>query len=242
MEPQIRGFFAETCPRHVLVDHHAVGSQASYALEIVDPERASTTELIAALARRWPCELDPVTASALYLGLMADTGSFRYSSTRAESLRTAAELVEAGARPDQLAEAVMLERPFAWLTVLGRVLPRVRRELDGRVLVASVSRRDWADLGLTESPEDWLLSQLTFLEGVEVVVYLKGGKPVSARPWRRLSFRSRGAVDVAALARELDPEGGGHVRASGCRMDGSDPEIQDRILAALKPKLTGSAG
>lgn len=224
------------CARLVLIDHHAAGSQADYALRLVDPRCAATTEIIFDLARRWGLALDRATAEAIFLGLLGDTGGFRYSSTRPETLRAAAALMEAGARAALMTERLLLDKPYGLLTLKARLIDKARRHLDGRVLAVSVSRKDFADLELGDAPYDRALGEFCFIEGVELTVMLKSGGG-RVRPWRRLSFRSRGGIDCAALARGLDPEGGGHARAAGCRMEGLDAAIIEQILAAVAPLL-----
>jgi bifunctional oligoribonuclease and PAP phosphatase NrnA len=228
----------ELSPKRALIDHHLVGSSFEYDASIVDAQAASTTEIIFDLAKVWDLAIDQVIADALYLGLVADTGSFQFSSTSAHSLEVAAELVRAGARASLIAEKVRLERPFDFLTFQSRVFGKLKRYHDGRVLVCVADREDIEGLKLGDLPFDQALSSFSFIKGVEVTVMLKGGptfqKSKPEKSWRRLSFRSRGRINVANLARSLDPQGGGHACASGCLLQGDD----EAILQAILDKLT----
>jgi bifunctional oligoribonuclease and PAP phosphatase NrnA len=226
----------ERCKHHALIDHHIMGSSRNYDFSIVNAKAASTTELIFDLAKHWQLDIDPVTADALYIGLVADTGSFQYSSTTSHSLRVAAELIDAGARGAAIAEKIRLERPLDFLTFLSRIYAKLRRFADGRVLICVADKNDLSGLKLGDAPFDQALSTFSFIRGVEVTVMLKGGSSFEkslAAPWRRLSFRSRGRINVAKLARSLDPEGGGHSCASGCLIVGDDELIIEKILTAL---------
>ena len=226
----------DRCKKHVLVDHHLVGSTRSYEVSLVNVASASTTELIYDIAQAWGTEIDADIADLLYLGLVADTGSFQFSSTTAHTLRVAAELVAAGARSSVIAEKIRLERPFDFLKFQSRVFAKLERYHDGRVLVCIADKEDLAGLKLGDAPFDEALSSFSFIKGVEVTVMLKGGSSFGApgqEPWRLLSFRSRGKINVADLARSLDPQGGGHSCAAGCRMKGNDGHITGQILDKL---------
>lgn len=230
----------EAVPRKVLIDHHLMGSGADYELSIVDAQSPSTTALIFELACALGVTLDKPSAEALYMGLVSDTGAFQFSSTTAKTLRIAAALVDCGARPDFIAAKVRLEKPLDYLKLQGRLFRRLQRHCDDRVLISVVHDKDLKGLNLGAAPFDPIINDYAHIEGLEVAVMIKGGAPRSDQPWRRLSFRSRGQVNVAELARSLDPEGGGHAQASGCRLQGRDEDIIDRVLAGIKAQLTGT--
>jgi len=221
----------------VLIDHHLQGSQQDYSLRLEDPGAASTTVVIHDWAVALGLPLDPATAEALYLGLAGDTGGLRYSNADLRCFEVAQTLVAAGARPHEVAVSALLESPFDLLRLQARVLSRIRRLIDGRFLVASVQHSDLAGLQLGGVPVDRILPALSYVRGVEVTLLLKGGPGPGEAPWRRLSLRSRGRVDVAAIARQLDPGGGGHRCASGCRISGDDETITSAVEAAVRKAL-----
>jgi nanoRNase/pAp phosphatase (c-di-AMP/oligoRNAs hydrolase) len=209
----------------VVLDHHLTNPGFGH-VAVVDPSAAATAQLVYHLLRRLAWPIDRPVATALLTGLVSDTGRFQYSSTDASVLRIAARLVEAGARPEEIGQSVYEWLPFGYLQVSGAVLSRARLE-DG--LVWSVLfRADHARAGVGPEDLDLLIDGLRIAREAEVAVLLReveGG-------WK-VSLRSRGAVDVGAVAAACG--GGGHHNAAGFNT-GGDPEA---VLAAIRERLRG---
>ncbi len=166
-------------------------------------------------------EFDLLLAQAVYAGLVFDTGGFRYAMTSPETLRLAGRCLEAGIDHARIVERVLLEQPVERLRLKGVVAARV--QLEGPVAWSWVGyeERQGVQLG-------GLVDELVFLEGVEVGVLVAGKSGGRAK----VSMRSRGGVDVAAVAAALSSTGGGHLRAAGATVEG-EPEGVARRVAAL---------
>lgn len=212
------------------LDHHKSSDPRKVDVSLIDAEAASTTELVLELCDHWGVTLDRPLAEAIYAGLVFDTGVFRYRLTRPRTLRAAARLLEVGIDHPGIVERVLLEQPLEKQRLRGRMLARMSLALDGRVAWAALARDevDGVETG-------GLVDDLVFIEGVEV------GALLSERGDGRykLSLRSRGAVDVSAVARELNARGGGHARAAGATVEGPPERIIDRLLAAVARDLGG---
>ena len=208
----------------IVLDHHPTNPGFG-DIVVVDPGAAATAELAYHLIRRSGWAIDRETATALLTGIVSDTGRFQYSSTDAAVLRVAARLVEAGARPDEIGQRLYEWLPFGYLQVSGAVLTRARLE-DGlvwSVLYAS----DYLGAGVGPEDLDLLIDDLRAAREAEVAVLLKetqGG-------WK-VSLRSRGGVDVGALA-AAGGGGGGHHDAAGFNT-GGDPED---VIATIRGGL-----
>jgi phosphoesterase RecJ-like protein len=209
----------------VVLDHHPTNPGFGH-IAVVDPSAAATAQLVYHLLRRLSWPIDRRVATALLTGLVSDTGRFQYSSTDGSVLRIAAHLVEAGARPDEIGQRVYEWLPFGYLQASGAVLTRARLE-DG--LVWSVLYRDdQARAGVGPEDLDLLIDGLRIAREAEVAVLLKeveGG-------WK-VSLRSRGAVDVGAIAAAAG--GGGHHNAAGFTTGGD----LESVVAAISERLRG---
>lgn len=209
----------------VVLDHHPTNPGFGH-LAVVDPAAAATAQLVYHLLLHLAWPIDRRVATALLTGLVSDTGRFQYSSTDASVLRIAARLIEAGARPDEIGQRVYEWLPFGYLQVSGAVLSRARLE-DG--LVWSVLYRDdYARAGVGPEDLDLLIDGLRSAREAEVTVLLKeveGG-------WK-VSLRSRGAVDVGAVAAACG--GGGHHNAAGFNAAGD----LEAVLAEIRERLRG---
>ncbi len=233
---QVKAVF-ERCRARVYVDHHRAGSTGHYDLRVVDPERAATTEVLAEIldTPAWKdVSLDRPLAEALYVGLVSDTGSFSYSLTTPRTHRVAARLLEAGVRASLIAERVMLDVKLDDLKLQAEVVRNLRIEHQGKLLVGVLSidmlgGRDPRLVGY-----DKIVTPIAFVAQTKATLLLREVEP---RVWK-LSFRSRGEVDVSKVAREVDPRGGGHARAAGCELRGEIAEVSAKAIAALETALT----
>ncbi len=219
----------------VLVDHHMSSEPADYDLALLDGRRASTCEIVDEIARHplFGVPLDRAMAQQLYTGIAFDTGVFRYSCTRPDTLRLAAKCLETGIDAQQIVERVFLDSLHVDTVFRGRVLSDIQLAANGRLAYACIPLSLRAETRATSEATEGLINSLIFIEGVEVAAVL------SERPGGvvRISFRSRGRVNVARVAAELSHEGGGHDRASGVTLQGSIDEALRLAIDQVVPRL-----
>jgi phosphoesterase RecJ-like protein len=227
----VRAVFAR-CKERVYIDHHRAGSAARYDVRLVDPAAASTTEVIMMILESpaWSdVKLTRPLAEALYVGLISDTGSFMYSLTTPRTHRVAARLLEAGTRAVLIGERVLLDMRLDDLELLAAVVASVGKECGGKLLVGVLTLAMLHGRDPTLVGYDKVVTPLAFVSGTKATLLLREMEP---GVWK-LSFRSRGEVDVSAVAREVDPGGGGHARAAGCSLNGSLELVRGKAVAAL---------
>lgn len=204
------------------IDHHL--SNPGYAdINLVDPHRASSSELAYELIQRLGIEIDADIATLLYAGLVTDTGRFQYSNTGPGTLRTAAELRELGADHLMVGEKIYESASFDQLRILGTVLSRARLE-DG-VVYSWLETKDLGDVGL-DAAED-IIDTLRSIRGARIAMFLKqqpGGG------WKG-SLRSRGGGDVSVVAKSFG--GGGHAAAAGFSVQGELEDVIKDVLGRL---------
>ena len=211
--------------RLVVFDHHPTNPRFGH-IRVVEPGAAATAELVYHLLRQLGWPIDHRVATALLTGLVSDTGGFQYSSTSPSVLRLAARLVEAGARPEEVGQHLYEWLPFGYLQVSGVVLGRAR--LEGGLLWSVLYLADYRGTGVGPEDLDLLIDGLRTAREAEVTVLVKE----TGEGWK-VSLRSRGAVDVGAIAAAHG--GGGHHNAAGFNA-GGDPEA---IIAAIRGRLRG---
>jgi phosphoesterase RecJ-like protein len=180
----------------------------------------------------WP--LIEEAATCLFVGLQTDTGRFCYSNTTPETLRVAADLVAAGADPWGIAQQVY-STSLGRLRLFGRVLQSLQLLAGGRLALALAKTSDLDDLGCPPSDLDRIVEELRAIRGVEVAVLLKEIDQNSVKA----SLRSRGLVDVGALALSLG--GGGHHNAAGAKMDGSLEQAAALLSNLVEARLATPA-
>lgn len=212
--------------RVVMIDHHVAGPGFGH-VRVSDPSAPAASLLCYRLVRRLGWALTPRAATALLLGLVTDTGRFQYSNTNPEAFRSAAELVEAGARPEVIGQEVYESAAFGHLGLAGAVLTRAVLERPKSLVWSYMTQDDLQtrDLGMEDS--DGLIDAVRIAREAEVALLAKE-QPDGT--WK-LSLRSRRYVDVAAVAAAMG--GGGHHRASGFSFEGSLDEAIREVRSLL---------
>ena len=218
---------ASRAERLIVLDHHRIGAGPFGHLNLIDPMAAATAEIAHALLVEigWP--IDQVVATCLLTGLVTDTGRFQYSNTTPATLRLAADLVAAGARPEVIGQHVYEAMPFGYLQAAARVLGRAQLDAASGLVWSVLYQEDLeaADIGITET--DPLIDLVRLPEESGVALLLKQQEDGSFKG----SLRSRGKVDVGSIAATFG--GGGHHNAAGL----SHPGPIEAIIAAVKAQL-----
>jgi bifunctional oligoribonuclease and PAP phosphatase NrnA len=205
----------------VNIDHHPDNTMFG-GVNLVDVSASSAALLVyETLSENLPA--DPDIAVALYVGIMTDTGCFRFGNTDARTLSACADLARRGAVPSTLATKVYGQQPLGRLRLLGLMLAGTETFCDGRVAVSELTDEMRAGSGDSGLAIENAASYGRLVAGVEVAVLLReetGGI--------RVSLRSAGEVDVNKVARLLG--GGGHKAAAGLMLAGRDIESAKREL------------
>jgi phosphoesterase RecJ-like protein len=207
------------------IDHHISGQQFAH-LNWIDHEAVSVGEMVYRLAQSAGAALTPEMATCLYTTVLTDTGGFCYGALRESTFALARDLVAAGADPIDIAQEVYFSAPASKLLLMGAALSRLQR--DGRLAWLWVTERDMVQSQASENDPNGIVNYALGVEGVEAAVFLRELPDGSVR----LSLRSKGAVNVAAIAARLG--GGGHENAAGCTVDGPLTRAREEILAHLR--------
>jgi bifunctional oligoribonuclease and PAP phosphatase NrnA len=207
------------------IDHHISGQEFAH-LNWIDHEAVSTGEMVYRLVHAAGATLTPGQATCLYVTVLTDTGGFCFGSIRESTFALARELVLAGADPIAIAQDVYFSAPISKFRLLGTALGRLTRE--GRLAWMWVTRRDMEENCASDEDAEGIVSFALGIDGVQAAVFLRELPDGSIR----LSLRSKGAVNVAAIAEQFS--GGGHENAAGCTLDGPLTRALNEILIHLR--------
>ena len=213
--------------REVLViDHHA-SNQLFGTANYVDPSADATTVLIAEILDAWGKPIDQRVAHCLYAGLVTDTGSFRWASSRAH--RLAARLLELGVDNASVSRTLLDTHPFSWLPMLSRVLSSAQlipEAIGGRGLVYTVvGHQEWTNARAEEVESIVDIVRTTAQAEVAAVF-----KEIEPQHWS-VSMRAKSSVDLAVVASSFG--GGGHRLAAGYSAFGSAADVVKALESAL---------
>jgi phosphoesterase RecJ-like protein len=211
------------------IDHH-IGNTNYGAINWIDESAAACTELVFTLVEALEAPLTPEVATHLYLGLLTDTGSFHFSHITPRSFEIARRCVEAGADPRWIASTHYDSNTIGRVRIFGVVLSTMTLDPSGRVALLSVTRSTAADAGARYDDTDGIINFPLSVKDIHAVAFFK---EVGAADWR-VSMRSKGEVDVGAIARSYG--GGGHKNAAGCSATGELAALQVTFLELLVKK------
>jgi len=198
------------------IDHHHDNTRFG-DVNLVDTGASSTAEIVYELGRRLGGRLTPEIASALYVGLVTDTGKFMYENTDAGTHRIAADLIDAGVEVDDTYRRLYEHVPLEKLRLVARALEGIERHCDDRLILTYVTAADYEASGAGEEMTEGIIDHLRSVEGAKVAALVRD-QGTRGRAARKVSLRSsEGDVDVSAIARHHG--GGGHKRAAGFSTD-----------------------
>jgi phosphoesterase RecJ-like protein len=221
----------------VNVDHHHDNSRFG-SVNYVDPHASCTAELVWDLAHALELPIGPQLATALYVGLITDTGCFMYENTGPRAHLMAAELIAAGVDVHDIYQRVYEDIPFAKLALLARGLANVERYDEDRLTVAYLSAEDFAAADAQESYAEGVIDHLRAVRGTAVAALARDRLDAGSGGARQRKVSLRAAdrrVDVSAIARLQG--GGGHRAAAGFSTSLSWEELVAFLRQALAAQL-----
>ncbi|MDR7404622.1 MAG: DHHA1 domain-containing protein, partial [Armatimonadota bacterium] len=230
--PDRAGAFAEVLARArvvVNVDHHLTNTGYGH-LVYLDPSAAAVGEMVAEIIRALGVPLDREIAQALLTAVVTDTGAFRYPNTSPQTLRLAAELMEAGGSVAEIVERVYETRTAAGLRLLGLALASLRVSPDGRVAWTTVTPAMLAQAGAAPEDTTGIVGVLRQIRGVKVALLFE-----QTPDGVRVGIRSRDGVRSHVIAEAFG--GGGHPGAAGFTAAGRLEEVVAATLAEVEREL-----
>ena len=230
--------------RAAVIDHHRQGDGETAPRRWIDMDSAAVCRPVAELAVRLlgvsgPSALPAEVAEPLLLGMATDSGWFRHSNVSPRTLRTAADLIEAGARYPKLYTMHEQQDRVSRAKLLGRALSGLTMHFDNTVAILGLTEADFREVGAGPGETGGFTDPLLAIRGVEVAVVMTEVDPKGEDPGRvKLSFRSKAGdppVDVNKVAQVFG--GGGHIQAAGARPDGTLDTVRAAVLEAIGPAL-----
>lgn len=218
----------------VNIDHHQ--DNPGYGdWNLVDPRAASATAVFYEVLKAGGFAIDVHIATALYVGLVTDTGRFQYSNTDPAAHRMAAELQEAGVDVNYVYRKVYESTPLPKLMLLQHALAHLEILLDGALVVSWLGPEDFTQVEAEDGHSEGIIDTLRKIRGAKVAALVK--ERVSGDGTKcKVSLRATdGAVNVAEIAAKRG--GGGHIRAAGFNCDGGTGAVIEWIESEVRASL-----
>jgi bifunctional oligoribonuclease and PAP phosphatase NrnA len=220
--------------RIINIDHHHDNTLFG-DVNLVDTDASCTAEIVYMLAQLLEVKVSKEMASALYVGLITDTGKFMYENTDARTHRIAADLIDAGVEVDDTYRRLYEHVPIEKLRLVSRALDGIQRNCDDQLVLTYVTAADYEATGASEEMTEGIIDHLRSVEDAKVAALIRD-QGSRGRAARKVSLRSSdGCVDVSAIARAHG--GGGHKRAAGFSTDLELDELVAFICGEVSAQL-----
>jgi bifunctional oligoribonuclease and PAP phosphatase NrnA len=219
----------ELLARPLMITDHHVTNEGGGLVNLIDPAAASNADLLFRLLRAMELPISPAAATCLYLGTITDTQSFQLSSTKPQTLETAAAMRQAGADLASVINAVYFSTPESTLRLTALVLSGLQRE--GGLLWATMTQAQQQATGAEDEAADDTVMRMQRVEGMRALVLLKERPDGSTK----ISLRSVPGIDVSAIAKQWG--GGGHKQAAGATLALTPAEAEAAVLPQLRALL-----
>lgn len=214
------------------IDHH-ISNTGFGDINWVEPLASSASEMVYLLYKKMGASFDKEAAMLLYVGILTDTGSFRYTNTGVLAHKACAELISHGLDVSLLHRELYENIPFEDMKLLFKILPAVKRSAGGRITWFEVRQGLLRNKKVSFDLSEHILSFARSIKGVEVVALFK--ENLGMKNQIRVNLRSQGKTDVNKIAQAFG--GGGHRTAAGATINGKLQVVRKKVLEKIKKSL-----
>ena len=222
------GVFLANASKSLCLDHHITNTRFC-EVNLVSENASSTCEVL--FEQLDEEKINKAAAECLYTGLIHDTGVFKYSCTSARTMEIAGKLMAKGIDFGSIIDNSFYKKTYVQNQILGRALLESITFLDGKCIFSALRQSEMEFYGVNGKDMDGIIDQLRLTEGVEVAIFMYQTGPQEFK----VSLRSQNAVDVSRIASYFG--GGGHVRASGCTMQGSMHDVVNNLTREIAKQM-----
>lgn len=227
------------CNKTFCLDHHASSTPLA-DFNVIIPETAATCQLVWQLFKalqKYGLIVDKAMAEAVYVGILTDTGGFRYSNTSAETHIIASEIFSLGADHYAISKQVFESNPLRSMKLKFAAMGVADFSCGNRVAITYVDSKMLKSAGATLKDSDGIVEELRNIDSVEVACLCKEQADGSIK----VSMRSKTSIDVSKIGMKFS--GGGHKRAAGCTIHKPIAEavklMKSELKAAVEAEYSG---
>ena len=221
----------EQIPIVVNIDHH-VSNTGFGDLQLIDTDACATAEIIYRLIKALGIPFDKAIATAIYLGILTDTGSFRFSNTNPAAFAISKSMIDIGVKPHTVAQRVFGTYSLGRIKLLNLALNSIEISENGKLSLMTISRSMLNSTGTSTEDIDGLINYARRIQDVKVAALIHeikngAGKFTNMNRYH-VSLRSDSSVDVAKIANKFG--GGGHTSAAGFQIESTLMALKEKIL------------
>jgi phosphoesterase RecJ-like protein len=212
----------------VVIDHHPPGDQPIGGTSLRDPGASATAELVYDVIAATNGPWNEYVAQGIYVGILTDTGGFRFDNTTAACHQVVAEMIERGISPEVVYERIYGWSPLRKYQLLERALGTLSHDEQSGITWMTIPKDAYEAVGASTDDLEGIVDIPRSVEGTEVGLLFR----LTQSGEVKISFRSNGRVDVNVLARRF--RGGGHVKAAGAIVAGPMERAIEEVVGATR--------
>ena len=229
--PGLEDYLKQFTTGILIIDHH-VTSDGLGNVELIDTSAAATGLIILDLIKHARQPLTPKIAQALFVAIATDTGWFQFGNTDSRTMRSCAELIDAGANPTQIYRRLYKNFSQQRFSLMMAMLNSLELHFDSRFAVQTLCRSDFEKAGASYKDTENLIDECRRIGTVQAAALF-----IETEDGRiRCSLRSTGPIDVREIAQKFG--GGGHTAAAGTHMPGPIENARKVILEEVARQFT----
>ena len=214
------------------IDHHP-GNTGYGSINWFDSSAAACGEMVFDLIGALDVRLTSDIATHIYLAILTDTGSFHYGNITPRTFEICREAASAGANVVEVARNVYDSNNMGRLKLFGSVLSEMQIDATGRIAIVYLDHEMAREAGGTYEDTEGLINLPLTVKEIQAVVFFK---QIEGEDYR-VSMRSKGDIDIGAVAREFG--GGGHKNAAGCTVSGGIDSLQKTFIEKIEAAIDG---
>ena len=212
------------------IDHH-ISNEKYGTINIVKPEKVSTTQVVYDLLKQLNWKISPIAAQLLFTGLVSDSLSFGTDRVDSAVFAMASDLIELGASPQKAREALYEQNSLARMRLAALMMKSLSLHVDGQFAIVHATQEMFEETGAQRSDTEEALRMIMSMGVVTTALILR----VELNGQLKGSLRTKTEVNVSHIASKYG--GGGHVRASGFETEKSIDEIKKEMIEIFEKEL-----
>lgn len=208
------------------LDHHEDNSLFG-DFNYVNEKKAAAAMIIYELAEKLNLEIDNKIGESILMGIIGDTGSFRYSNTDVEVLELTAELMKKGVDLYKINRMIFSRNSYESVLFKGLALSTIKLSENGKIAWIEARQEFFEKAGLDKIDSQNIVNYARDIKGVEVGISF-----TEKKDGIKVSFRSNEYCKVNEIAAKFS--GGGHPRAAGCKIKDNMDLAKQKVLNEVK--------
>jgi bifunctional oligoribonuclease and PAP phosphatase NrnA len=228
--PEMQLLLESAVCKKVMIDHH-LNPEEFPTLVVSETSASSTSQLIVELIEQSGHVdlLDEKMGIPLYLGILTDTGSFRFSSVQPRTHEILAKLLAAGVQHHLVHELLSDNNTASRLRLQGYAMSEKLEILDAyQVSIISLTKEELARFNYVKGDTDSLANLALSIKGMKAAIVF-----TERDGMMKISFRSKGKENPINVLASEHFNGGGHANASGGMSELSVTETLDKIKGLI---------